>query len=155
MAKNLGAILLLLLLLAGGIGYAIFSAPELPEHRLFNLAIKQFSKNALSLELQYIKQGAISSKAKELNVDYNDLDKVQTSISVKMSVANNQVTLSFGEGNTAFANQTVVLEPYFPRGDTEKENIRWKCIGGSVLIRFRSKDCRLGPGIDTREILQQ
>ena len=155
MAKNLGAILILILLLAAGIGYAIFSAPELPEHQLFKLAMKQFSQNAAPLEQQYIKQGAISSEAKELSINFDDLDKVQASISVKMSVANNQVTLSFGEGNTAFANQTVTLEPYFPRDDTDKENIRWKCIGGSVLIRFRSKDCRLGPSIDTRELLAQ
>jgi hypothetical protein len=153
MAKNLTAVLILVLLLAGGIGYAIFSAPEMPEHRLFNLALKQFSKNAASLEKQFIKQGVISAETKTLSVDYVDLEKVKTSIAVKMSVAHNQVQLYFGEGNTAFANNTVILEPYFPRGDVNKKNIRWKCIAGSVLIRFRSKDCRLGQGIDTKEVL--
>ena len=155
MAKNLGVILIMFSVLAGGIGYVIYSAPELPEHQLFNLAIKHFSQNAASLEQQFIKSGSISAEEKQLTIKYLDLNKAQATLLVKMSVANNQAILAFGEGNTAFAFQTIILEPYFPRGDMAKKNIYWKCIGGSVLVRFRSKVCRLGPGIDTSEILAE
>ena len=148
MAKNIGITLLLLIIVSTGIGYAIFSAPELPEHKLFKLAIKQFASNAAELEKQFQEQSWMSSEQKPLSLDYSDLDGLETSITVSMQINKHTVTLVFGEGNTEFSNQSIIFEPYFPKQSPESKQIRWKCIGGSVLIRFRTKACRLGPGID-------
>ena len=160
MLKNLTITFFLLLTIATGIGYAIYSAPELPEHRLFELALKQFSNNAESLEKQFKDKRSIDNNQKQLTINYIDLEKLESLMTLTMLVQNNLVTLQFTDGNTALANQTIVLEPYFARDDsTESEaseqTVRWKCLGGSVLIRFRTRDCRLGYGFVTSEFLNK
>lgn len=151
MKKNLAVAFLLIFIIAAGIGYAILNAPEWPEHQLFKVALKTFSQNAGKLENQFIHQGKIADEPRELRLNYRDLDNVESIILVNMSVSNNQVTFSFAEGNTAFAHQSIIFEPYFSDKNGDTKQVVWKCIGGSVLIRFRTNDCRLGPGIVTRE----
>jgi len=155
MSKNFGILLFLVTIIAAGIGYAVYTAPELPEHRLFNLAIKHFANKSSEFEKQFRANQVITNFKQQFDIEYSDLDRVEGTISVKMSAVNNQVILTFGEGNTAMANQTILLEPFFPRQSTAQTPVHWKCIGGSVLIRFRSKACRLGKGFVSNEIISQ
>jgi len=153
-SKNFGILVFLVVIIVGGIGYAIQTAPELPEHRLFDLAIKHFAEKSSEVEKQFKTNQLIANFEQQLNIEYSDVNQVQTNILVKMSAADNQITLTFGEGNTAMANQSILLEPFFPRQSAANTPVHWKCIGGSVLIRFRSKACRLGKGFVSSEILK-
>lgn len=149
MLKNLLVAAFIILIIASGLGYAIYSAPELPEHQLFNKTLEEFAKNAGKLEQEFKKLGQLTEFAQQLDVPFKTQQKESANILVKTHISNNTLILTYDQGKTALANQTIILEPYLLEG-----RVRWKCINGSVLIRFRSKNCRLGKGIDTSAIVK-
>ena len=142
--KNLVIFIFIAILVAIGIMYSVFSDPELESKRIFEQAISEFAKNAGGLETQYKKDAALPVSSKILRLDGvdNQNDASGADPSIKMQVFAQYVVLTFSEGEWDVANQTVVLEPFL-----KAKQLRWKCINGSLLVRLRSKDCRLGNGI--------
>lgn len=144
MSKNITIAIILIIFIFGGIGYAIYSAPERPEHLLFEQAIKKFSTYAAPLEKQFREKQSLPEFNQTASLSLPTSSKTPTTIPLKITTQNNTITLLFGEGDSTLANQTIILEPFI-----KKDKVRWKCINGSVLIRFRSKECRLGQGVST------
>ena len=140
--------MLLSAIVAAGIGYAIFTDPEYPIIRLVNQAIRGFAQNAGGLENQFRARASLPISTNQLSLDFVDADDQINKLAVDMLISSQFVTLVFPDTDSPLANQTIILEPYI-----KNEQIRWKCIDGSVLIRFRSKDCRLGYGILISELL--
>ncbi len=140
MLKNIVIFVLISCTLGVGIGYAIYSDPELASKQLFDRTIKAFAQNASALNLQYRNDQALTVLERELEV--GDTESTGENLSVQMKVSKKSVQLIFPDGDGALSNQTIILEPFL------KENVlRWKCHNGSVLMRLRSKNCRLGYGI--------
>lgn len=150
MSKNLVVVFFLVVIIGAGFGYVILSDPELNEQRLFDSAIAQFAKSAEPLEKQYFASQPLAATTQQFQLDFKDQQNKPSTIPLTLSVANSLVTLSFGDGDSLQANQTIMLEPF-----VKDQKIRWKCLDGSVLIRLRSKECRLGQGISTAKILSE
>ena len=148
MAKNLSIFVFLVLIIAAGIGYSYYSDPELPAQQLVRKTLKEFANKSESIEREFESRGKMSSSSKNLTVKFVDANKSEQNLSVKMRVVANSVTLSFPARAPVLADQTIILEPFEQNGQ-----IRWKCLGGSVLVRYRNKDCRIGKGISRQDIL--
>jgi len=147
--KNIVTVVFLVVLVVVGIGYAVFSDPDFASKQIFDKVMTEFAKNAKPLESQYRKNSSllVFSKVFDLS-DMFDKDKgEQSDYTVNMQVLAQQVILTFSDGDWAFANQAVILEPFI-----KDEQVRWKCIAGSLLVRLRSKDCRLGKGVIISEL---
>jgi len=148
MAKNLSIFLFLIVLIGGGIGYSFYSDPELAAQKLFNLTLKEFARNSESLESEFEAKGRLTSSTRTLRVDFEHADMADSEVLVNMSIGSNNVTLTFSDQGSILSNQTIILEPY-----KKDSQVRWKCINGTVLIRNRDKNCRLGYGIARSELL--
>ncbi len=151
MTKNQMLLLLLTAIIGAGVGYVVYFAPERPSVQLFNQAINEFAKNAEALEVQYKKNASLSTSSKTLSLGVTEA-RGDKPLVVNMAISNQRVTLVFAEGDWPLANQSIILEPFIPEISNNDGQVRWKCIAGSVLVRFRSKDCRLGYGILTSEL---
>ena len=152
MIKNILLPLILVAVIGGGIALAFYSDPEQASIKLFDQAMTEFSKNAENLEKQYQKNGSLSETTKILSLDTTALQQNEAKLVVNMTVARQYVTLVFSDGNWPLANQSIILEPFIPENSSKDKSVRWKCISGSVLIRFRNKNCRLGYGILSSEL---
>ena len=152
MLKNIALLLILVAVIGGGISYAFYSDPEQASIRLFDQAMNEFAKNAENLEKQYEKNDSLSESTKKLNLDRITSKEGEINLVVNMTVSRQYVTLTFPDGNWPLANQSIVLEPFIPETSSENKSVRWKCIRGSVLVRLRSKNCRLGYGILSSEL---
>ncbi|TQV85480.1 pilin [Aliikangiella coralliicola] len=150
MAKTFTIAILLVASIIAGLFYAIYSDPERHDHQLFELAIKTFANNAEKLEQEFQSSGTLPAISQTHSLSFTDLTNTQSTISLDMRVTGNAITLQFGDGESLLANQSILLEPFIANS-----KIRWKCIGGSALIRLRTKACRLGEGIQTQEIVSQ
>lgn len=138
-------------------GYAFFNDPELPAVRLFRQAISEFAKNASELELQFEQNGSLLAAdqkqgfSKILSLDYESVSPENSGnisdTSIQMVVSEYSVTLTFSDSEWPLAGQSIILVPFIPESSLNSDQLRWKCISGSVLIRLRLKDCRLGYGI--------
>jgi len=136
--KNFIVLALLVTVVAAGIYFTVISDPELESKRAFDQAISEFAKNAELLEQHFKKNASLPPSTKTLYL----INVEQTGLTVKMQVLAQHVILTFSSGEWAVANQTIVLEPVI-----KDQKLRWKCLNGSLLVRWRSKDCRLGNGI--------
>ncbi len=155
MLRKYGLGILLIAIMMAGFRYVYYADPELPDRRLFADAINAFSNNAASSENEFVKKQSISQLNKSFSLKYIGSDKVESVIGLRMSTQNNLVILTFGKGESLLAERSIIMEPYFTNKEMNLASVRWKCIGGSVLLRLRSKACRLGYGIDTREVSAQ
>ena len=130
-----------------GIGYSFYTDPERPSVDIVNNAVKAFGELAEPLEDDFASSGNLSPTSKRLSIQYLDVELNRAMLSVSMRVSTNNVTLTFPSDSTELANQTLILEPI-----KKGEQIRWKCLDGTVLIRYRPKDCRLGNGLYTPKL---
>ncbi len=152
MIKNSIVILFLTAIIGGGIVYAIYSDPELSSLQLFERAMVEFARNADGLEAQFRKNQSMTDSTKELSLAGNRPQSNSKPLVLSMVVSKRFVTLVFSIGDWPLANQSIVLEPFLPEISTKDGRVRWKCLGGSVLVRFRSKNCRLGYGVLISEL---
>ena len=147
MAKNLTITVALILVFAAGIGFAIYQDPERKEHQLFLQAIQQFALQAENIEKQFLSNQLLPPFNNTLQLDYADIQDSSGQIELNATMVNNQVTLRFGDGDSLLANQTIILQPVI-----EQQQVKWKCLNGSVLLRFRIKACRLGETVDIKSL---
>ncbi|WP_444996893.1 pilin [Aliikangiella sp. IMCC44359] len=140
MLRNIIITLILSFLIIIGIGYAVYNDRDFHEKQLFAQALTQFSLNAQQLEKQFLANSTLPEHNQQLN-----LNIPSSNVHLPLAIKSDQktITLLFGNGNSALANQTVILEPYINKA----RQVRWKCIQGSLLLRYRSKSCQLGKGI--------
>ena len=150
MSNNFATAIILIAVIVGGLYYAIYSDPEYHDHQLFDQAINTFANNAKELEQQFQSSGDLPLLSRKFTLSFIDQSDNQSNITLEMNVIHNAVTLTFGDAESALANQSILLEPF-----VSKNQVRWKCLGGSALIRLRSKECRLGEGINIQEIATQ
>ena len=138
--KNLLVFLLIALVAGLGVSYAVYNDPELPSVRLFEQTIEEFAKQAASLEAEFRAENTLKPSKDSLILDYvtEDITSDTQNLVVEMIIESHHITLIFADGDWPFANQSIVLETFIKEGV-----VRWKCIAGSVLIRYRAKDCRL------------
>ena len=148
MAKNISIFLFLIVVIGGGIGYSFYSDPELPAQQLFSLTVKEFVRNSESLENDFEARGSLTPATRTLRVEFESAGNIENEVLVNMRVSTNRVVLTFPIQTSILPDQTIILEPY-----KKDANIRWKCINGTVLIRNRDKNCRLGYGISRTELL--
>jgi len=152
MIKNVFLFFILVAVIGGGIGYSFYSDPEQASIQLFDQAMKQFAKRADILEEQYEESGVLSESTEILKLERITVEESESKLVVHMTVASQYVTLVFSDGKWPLANQSIILEPFIPEALSEEKSVRWKCISGSVLVRIRSKNCRLGYGIVSSEL---
>jgi hypothetical protein len=126
-------------IIAGGLGYSFFSAPEQPTHQLVKAALDQFELDSLDLESQFQKNQRFSDFNSSINIDISSRTE---SFKVNMQGSNSKVLLTFPANAGLVANQTILLEPFI-----KESEVRWKCINGTVLVRLRPKPCRIGNGL--------
>lgn len=127
------------LLIVGGISYSYYSAPEQPSVQIVDKALNEFMQLAIPLEQTFFETQSITNIDKSLSVN---LPSDPNSYLVTMQVVSNKVLLTFPDNATLIAGQTVLMEPQI------KDNkVLWKCINGSLLVRLRPRDCRLGNGL--------
>jgi len=148
MAKNLSIFVLLVLIIATGIGYSFYSDPELPAQQLVRKTLQEFANKSERIEREFESSGKMPSISKNLTVKFTGFDKPEQNLSVNMKVSANFVTLFFPAQAPLLADQTIILEPFEKNGQ-----IRWKCLDGTVLVRYRNKDCRIGKGISRHDFL--
>jgi len=148
MAKNISIFSFLIVIIGGGIGYSFYSDPELPAQNLFSLTLKEFARNSEPLENEFATKGRLTSATQTLEIKFDQADTSESLVLVNMSISSNRVILTFSSQASVLPNQTIILEPY-----KKDSQIRWKCINGTVLVRYRDKNCRLGYGISRSELL--
>ncbi len=168
MGKQGLLLLFLVVMSCVGVGYAILTDPELLPRQVFSESIKAFAANAKTLELQFKKDGKFKPTKKELKIklsanpigfltntfsirdnphrNTSESAQLEKDLAIQMRVGESMVTLVFPEVIPSISNQTVILAPYFENEDIQNI-VRWRCIDGSFLVRFRSKPCRIGKGI--------
>ena len=146
-------ILPLIVIFLGGIGYAILSDPGLPAAGLFKSTLKEFSQYSKQLDAQFKTSQSLSPSNKSLFVKFAaggnplQLSQATEQYTVKMMVSNMFVTLLFDDADGPLGNKSIILEPFI-----EDSVVKWKCINGSVLVRVRTKNCRLGYGHSSNEM---
>jgi hypothetical protein len=166
--KSLILFLLISAVVGAGVGYAVFSDPELPSVKLFEDTMKAFAKKSGYLEKQFLEKGSLSAQESQLSVHFSAAKDGEKDIKLTMKISPKLVILRFPdfqlenasnneqneklaqqdtEKTISLSGQSILLEPYI-----KDEQVRWKCIEGSVLVRLRSKDCRLGYGVLTTEL---
>jgi hypothetical protein len=148
MVKNVILLISIIGIIAFGIGYAFLNDPEQPARQLVKLTLQEFFNYAGELEEEYSAHSLLKENTKELLIVLTLSEKV-TQESVKLTVENNQVTLLFNNENSILVGQTIILEPF-----NKNNQINWYCINGSVLVRLRNKDCRIGNGILTSDYIK-
>jgi len=143
--KKLLAFLLLLGVILAGVGYAVFTDPDFKRQQMFIHTLKAFANEVKPLESQFKSQQVLLPNSSTFNVDYTDSDG-QQSLQIVMQVEPNLVRLSYPiEGD--LDGETIVLEPLL-----KQQKVLWKCLNGSLLTRYRTKDCRLGYAIDFNQL---
>ncbi|MCW8875787.1 MAG: pilin [Kangiellaceae bacterium] len=147
MFKNFLVVLTILIVVAGGIGYSYFSDEQWHERRLFTQSLESFGHHQQTLTASFIKDGQIPAYSKTLALNYTAANNAQLAIDLQISTANNQVILRFGQGESQLAEQTILLEPVVKQLDDTSQQVLWKCLNGTVLLKYRPKACRLGEAI--------
>lgn len=148
-------ILLIVVVIAAGMAYAILSDPELPTQGLFKATLREFSKHVAQLEKQLKNSNGMRTSQKNFTVIYSDENNplTQTGVAgkfvINMQISKNLVTLMFSNKTGLLAGQSIMLEPKI-----SDKVVKWKCINGSVLARVRTKNCRLGYGHSQIEMSQ-
>ncbi len=150
--KNLVVLLFISAIVGGGIGYVVYTDPERESLTMFEDALEAFSNDAQTFEISYNKESSLPIQQKKLILKYLDSNKIEHDVVVNMVSNGEIVSLVFSEGDWPLSSQSIVLEPFIPEKNDGTVEIRWKCISGSVLIRQRTKNCRLGYGILTSEL---
>jgi len=120
----------------GGISYAILSDPERPAVGLFKSTLKEFSQHSKHLDVQFKTSQSLTPLNKVLSVTFMAEQHM-----VKMTVSSQSVTLAFDDADGHLGNKSIILEPFIT-----ESTVKWRCINGSVLVRIRTKNCRMGYG---------
>jgi hypothetical protein len=139
--KSFILLLLLLGVIGGGVGYSLLNSPDFTSQLMFKQILKSFANKAIEFESQFRKQQSMEPQQKELLVEFQTPFGDRLSEKLQLVVSKNIITIKIPNSSSALAGQSIVLEPVI------NENVlRWKCINGDVVIRVRSKNCRLGNG---------
>jgi hypothetical protein len=149
--SKLISILLITGIIVAGVSYAWFSDPEFSAHAIYKATLKEFAQQSGEQDKQFSSSQAMKAVSKKFKVLYdanenplqNNLDS--RDYLVTMTVSEKSISLVYETSDELLANQSIILEPV-----VEGTTVQWKCINGSVLVRVRTKNCRLGYG-HTRE----
>lgn len=147
MFKKLLAVCAIVLIVAGGIGFSFFSDEQWHQRQLFNQSLEAFGQHQQAINSSFTQDGQLPNFSQALVLNYSGVNNTQLSIDLQISTFNNQVTLLFGQGETPLAEQTIFLEPVLKTLNTGEQQVYWKCLNGSVLLKYRPKACRLGEAI--------
>ncbi|MDQ7048640.1 MAG: pilin [Enterobacterales bacterium] len=135
----------MLTIILAGIGYAVYSDPDFKRQQIFIYTLKSFAKQLKPLESQYKLKQVMLPQRTSFTVSYTDAEG-QQKIDMMMQVEAKLVRLSYPkEGD--LDGETIVLEPVI-----KQQKVLWKCLNGSLLTRYRIKDCRLGYAVDLHQI---
>jgi|GEM_PF-3592301 len=146
MIKRITATLLLLTILAAGIGYSIYQDPERRERDLFDGLIAALAQQSAPLEHAFQQSQLLPPREFDLRLDYTDSQNLAAAIAARVVINDNRLTVTFADGDTQLANQTAIFEPFI-----KSERVMWKCLSGSILMRYRPRPCRLGEGISLHQ----
>lgn len=141
MFKNVSQILVIVAITAAGFGYALMSDPERESHDLFQRAIVGFSLVASDLDQQYLTTKSFKNGSRSYQVDYKDENGQVATQTISMMIDAQIIKLTFDNAPSSLSEQSILLEPL-----VKDDTVYWRCINGSVLVRYRTKDCRLGYG---------
>lgn len=139
MNKNIMTVLGVLSVLVGGIYYAFLQDKNRENRLLVESALQSFALKADSIERSFINEKQLKPSSSQENlpaVESQQIYRLSTIVDV------DRVTLKFLDGDEELANKTLVLIPYI-----EDELVSWQCLEGSIILRLRPKDCRLGKKI--------
>ena len=142
MLRNISIAIFSLILIGSGIGYAIFQDPDRLLQNLVKESIHQVATKAKQLEPNYLKSGSLKKGSFSLSLDYKDSQGQSATLPVQVNISGQMISLRYGDGDIPVANQTLILKPV-----AKNQSVIWQCLDGSLLIRLRPKDCRLGYGI--------
>ena len=109
MQNNIIIGFILILVVAAGLGYAVYRDPEQREHQLFVTTLKQVAAHAKRYESQFFTTQSIKADNSQFNLAFQTSSGETQQILLTLSTGNNQVTLRYGQGDTALAEQTISL----------------------------------------------
>ena len=147
MFKQLLVVLAIAVVVAAGISFSYFSDEQWYERQLFEQSLRAFGQEQRALNAAFAKDSQLPAYSKTLSLNYVDSNNAPLVIDIQITSSNNQVILSFGQGETQLAEQTIILEPILKTLDDGNQQVYWKCLNGSVLLKYRTKACRLGEAI--------
>ena len=142
-------LLLLIGIIGAGIGYSIISSPDLPAQLLFKKVLNEFANHSADLEQDFLNNGVLKPQNKKLSLAFELGSGSMGTFEISMVVSQYPVNLNISSTASELASQSIILEP-----TTDNSEVRWKCINGSVLVRVRTKNCRLGLGELRSDMLQ-
>ncbi len=145
MMKKLLVFILLLGVIIAGIGYLVVQDQDFQKQKAFIETLKLFAKQAKPLEKQFRSKKGLKPSKKTLKLQLQTADG-PIKVLIQMQVRAKSVLLTYA-GESDLAGQTVILEPVI-----SQQKVGWKCLNGSLLTRYRTKDCRLGYAIDLAKI---
>ncbi len=143
--KKLLVFTLLLAVILAGVGYAVFSDPDFKRQQIFIHTLKSFAKQLKPLESQFKLKQSMQPQRKSFTVSFTD-SQGSYKINMMMQVEAKLVRLSYPK-ESDLDGETIVLEPVI-----KQKKVLWKCLNGSLLTRYRIKDCRLGYALDLHQL---
>ncbi|MBV1908818.1 MAG: pilin [Kangiellaceae bacterium] len=147
--KNLLVFTVLAVAIGSGIYYAVNQSPDVLAQSFFRTILKEVSPELLKYEKDLASAGTMKSETKQLSFNFIHPDGNQERVTLSLSVKESQLLLAIGDTASLLSGETIILEPSREEGTTV-----WKCINGSVLVRIRPKNCRLGLGELRTEMLK-
>jgi len=113
--------------------------------KVFNQLVQAFKPHAAELKQQFLQQKAL--KPRDLSTNRINIDGlVSLSADYKMRITPQRVVVELSSSDPRLDGQTVFFEPAI---DNQRSTplFYWRCSGGSLLMRYRSKPCRTGTGL--------
>jgi len=143
--KKLLVFTFLLAVILAGVGYAVYSDPDFKRQQIFINTLKSFSKQLEPLESQFKLKQVLLPQRKTFTVSFTGPQGPQN-FEIMMRVEAKLVRLSYPKDGD-LDGETIVLEPVI-----KQQRVLWKCLNGSLLTRYRIKDCRLGYAVDLHQL---
>jgi len=129
-------------LILAGLGWAITNSPDRNEMLLVEKATEKFFEKADLLNSSLIKSSPLPEFKETHSLTLEGQTDSQPQI-IEIRVDGEVVILTFLESDNELSGQTMIFEPV-----VNEQQVLWKCLNGSVLLRYRSKHCQLGEAVD-------
>jgi len=134
--------LMLAVIISGGLYFSYMQDQDRHAQQMFKQVMAAVANLSPQLEQSYTANQQFSPQDKPVSLSVVNHDGVQTKLSFVIQVEPEYVLISIAPGETLLADSTVLLEPVLSEGQ-----VRWKCLGGDLLLRYRSKACKVGDAI--------
>lgn len=141
-ASKLGLILLITVIIAVGIGWAITHSSDRNEILLVEKAIDSFFVKSKQLEPSLIKSEPLSKLKETLNLSFENQTTIPSQ-TIEIEAIGEIVVLRFLESDSDLSGKSINFEPVIV-----EQKVLWKCLNGSVLLRYRPKRCQLGEAVN-------